>query len=165
MRVGKLRAPGDRSLAGYSAKTKLVRVGASLFAAAFRCRARKAISMVASSPPQLGVTPRPLDAQQMLRESLDCLDRSDTIGAGVRIRQAAKLILTAWAESCGVRRPLRHRYPRPARIARALHRAGRIDEKTLKSLLGIIDACNASAHGHTVCASCLLRRRSAQCLP
>ncbi len=95
--------------------------------------------MVAVSVPQL-VSVRPL-----LDGAAACLDAGNLVGAGVRIRQAARLLLIAFAEACGIKRPL-HKFPRPARIARALHRVGRVDAATLESLLELLNSCNAVAH-------------------
>jgi hypothetical protein len=101
--------------------------------------------MVAVSFSPIATTPTLQFAQRMLVDSFDCLGRDDVIGAGVRIRQAARLLLIALAECHGIKRPL-HKFPRPARIARALRSAGRIDEATLQSLLELITVCNATAH-------------------
>lgn len=90
----------------------------------------------------------------MLDASFQCLDAGDHIGAGVRIRQAARLLLIAIAEHYGLKKPL-HKYPRPARIARVLHSAGKIDASTLQTLLGLISVCNATAHCEEVVPTAL----------
>jgi hypothetical protein len=111
--------------------------------------------MVAVSAPVVGATPTAGAVATLLDDAVLCLDRHDHVGAGVRIRHAAKLLLTALAQSCGISRPLRHVFPRAARIARALYKARRLDQATFQALLATIDACNAAAHCGDVCETTL----------
>jgi hypothetical protein len=90
----------------------------------------------------------------LLDAATACLDAGDLVGAGVRIRHATTLLLIAFAESCGIKRPLR-KFPRPARIARALHHSGRVDKATLESILEVLYSCNALAHCEEASATTL----------
>lgn len=112
--------------------------------------------MVAAPLPLAGASSSADRAAGFLSDAAARLDAGDHVGAGVRIRHAALLLLTSLAQHVGIRRPLRHLFPRPARIARALYRAKQIDLATLEALLDVLARCNAAAHfDGDVCASSL----------
>jgi hypothetical protein len=113
-------------------------------------RARKATTMVAASQIDVGAAPTRCLIDGLLMDAVGCLDRDDAVGAGARVRHATLLLLTSLALHVGIRRPFRSRFPKPARIARALFRAKRVDLPTLESLLELLATCNAAVHCNDV---------------
>jgi len=99
--------------------------------------------------PRFGFQPTLCLARPMLLEALDCYERGDYIGAGVRLRESVTRFLTAAVEWYAVELPersKRHKYPRSADLARALHKAKQLDGWGLASILEMLAVGNAAAH-------------------
>jgi hypothetical protein len=110
--------------------------------------------MVAASVPRLFFEPQVCLARPILVEALDCYERADYIGAGVRLRESVTRFLVAAVDWYAV--PLsknlqRDRHPRPAALARALHKAKCMDSFSLDIVLECLSAGNALAHCGRVC--------------
>ena len=121
--------------------------GQVAFFALALCRAKGDTTMVCASVPYLGYKPQLCLARPMLFAALDRLDRGDTIGAGVLLREAVSRFLIAAANYYDVQLPkLKRKYPRPADIARAIHKAGHLGDWGLSCIEDIITAGNRLAH-------------------
>jgi hypothetical protein len=102
--------------------------------------------MVALATYRLGYIPKPCLAKPMLFAALDCLDRGDLIGAGVRLREAAARFLIAACDWYGCDVKSKSKYPRPFEYAKALLDAKQLDKWGHEIMLECIDAGNKLAH-------------------
>jgi hypothetical protein len=114
----------------------------------------KGTIMVAAAVPRFGFQPTLCLARPMLLEALDCYERGDYIGAGVRLRESVTRFLVAAVEWYAV--PLsknlqRDKHPRPAALARALHDAKFMDSFALDIVLESLAAGNTLAHCGRAC--------------
>ena len=100
--------------------------------------------MVALAVPRLGYTPTLCLARPMLFAALDCYDRKDYIGAGVRLREAVKRFVVAACQWYDVK--VDAQFLTPKAYARALRKANHIDKWGLEILLECINAGNKLAH-------------------
>jgi hypothetical protein len=98
--------------------------------------------MVALATPRFGFIPKVNLARPMLRDALECVDRGDLIGAGVRLREAVYRQLTAMCEwyNCTTKKgTLRG-------MVQALRNAKQIDEMGVDWLMEMIEVGNKAAH-------------------
>jgi hypothetical protein len=101
--------------------------------------------MVALATPRFGFVPKINLARPMLREALECYDRGDLIGAGVRLRAAVYRQLTAMCEwyNCMPKKP------KLLGMVAALRKAKQLDELGVTWLNEMIHLGNTAAHmGH-----------------
>jgi hypothetical protein len=82
----------------------------------------------------------------MLYAALECLDAGDTIGAGVRLREAVLRYVAAAADWYGIDVPRKQKYARAGQYIDALSKAGQMDTWAREYLLEMIDAGNKAAH-------------------
>ena len=101
--------------------------------------------MVAPNVPRLGMSPKLCLARPMLSAALDCYDKGDYIGAGVRLREAVKRFIVAGCEWYGIDSP-KSKHPKPADYIRALRKAKQLDDWGAKCLTEMIDSGNVAAH-------------------
>ncbi len=107
-------------------------------------RAGKATLMVALATHWLGYVPKPCLARPMLFASLDCLDRGDLIGAGVRLREAVTRFVSTACDWYGVE--VKVKFVTPTAMIRALREAGQCDPGCFETLLQCIELGNKAAH-------------------
>jgi hypothetical protein len=115
-------------------------------------------TMVCLAVPRFGFQPTICLARPLLHHALDCYQRGDYIGAGVRLRESATRFLVAAVEWYAVdvsKRTKRSKHPRPVELAKALHRAQRLDEWGLTAILEMLDVGNAAAHCQPFCPKAL----------
>jgi len=104
--------------------------------------------MVALATPRLGYVPKLCLARPMLFASLECYDKGDYIGAGVRLREAVKRFVISACDWYGVK--VDAKFLTPKAYARALHKAKHLDKWGLEIVLECINAGNKLAHCQTV---------------
>ncbi len=102
--------------------------------------------MVALAVPRLGYTPKLCLARPMLYAALDCYERGDLIGAGVRLREAVLRFVVAMADWHGIEVKTKDKHPRPGAYITALHKAGKFDKFGRECLFEMVNAGNKLAH-------------------
>lgn len=100
--------------------------------------------------PRFGFEPTICLARPILVEALECFERGDHIGAGVRLRESITRFLSAALEWYAVELPPRvkklSKYPRPSEMAKALRQAKVLDRWAYTTMIECIDVGNAAAH-------------------
>lgn len=109
---------------------------------------RGEFNMVALATYRLGYVPKVCLARPMLFAALDCYDRGDYIGCGVRLRESVYRFVKAACDWYGVK--VKGKHPRPGEYARALRDAKQLDRWGYEIVLECIDAGNKLAHCQTV---------------
>jgi hypothetical protein len=100
--------------------------------------------MVALAVYRLGYVPKPCLAKPMLFAALECFERGDVIGAGVRLREAANRFLIHACDWYGVE--VKAKFLTPKAYAQALRKAKHLDSWGFQIMVDIIDAGNKLAH-------------------
>jgi hypothetical protein len=105
--------------------------------------------MVCASTPRLGFEPKLCLARPLLLTALECFDRGDYIGCGVRLRESLSRFMTAMVDWYAVELPKSRKPLRPTQLAHALHKAKQFDKWALEIVLEMIAHGNTLAHcGH-----------------
>jgi hypothetical protein len=110
--------------------------------------------MAAAAVPRLGYMPKLCLARPMLFAALECHDRGDVIGAGVRLREAVLRFLKAAADWYGVALP-KAKFPEPINYIRALRKSKSCDKWGARIMLDAIEQGNKLAHCQRVEVSCI----------
>jgi hypothetical protein len=104
--------------------------------------------MVCLSVPRLGYVPKLCLARPMLFAALECFDRGDLIGAGVRLREAVDRFVRAACDWYGVK--VEAKFLTPKAFAKALRKAGHLDKWGYTILIEAVEAGNKLAHCQSV---------------
>lgn len=114
--------------------------------------------MVAPSVPRLGFEPQVCLARPILVHALDCYERGDYIGAGVRLREAVRRFVVAacrWYAIDLAKAMKRDKYGRTCTLVKALREAKCLDKWGAEIVMECVEVGNLAAHCRPFCKQSL----------
>ena len=114
--------------------------------------------MVSIAVPRFGFQPIVCLARPMLLQALDCYERGDYVGAGVRLRESVRRFVIAacrWYAVDLTKAMKRDKYARTCTLVKALREAKCIDKWGAEIVLECVEVGNHAAHCRPFCKASL----------